>query len=288
MKTNAKPSLTVLVLNLLILANCNFIPTSVPGVSITGKDVKKELKKTREGTSGLSFASLFGSSSTLFSFSAAAKTCPGYTTDSEPPVFTLPSPSLYSNVNLTGTITASTPQTWTSEVITTAMSITPVLTNSSATCRYSTVSTATTSSGTTITGGSSFSSSIFISTVPAVLSIICYTTSTVGVEYTLSLNPRPSTTSFTSSPFTSIFSVEGLLPDELFAAIAKIDDKEIYTYDSFEQCKKNYENWIFLSFVNNSQAITYFTMCGGYNSPPNQIYFQGATCNLQKAGLIEL
>lgn len=280
----------ILVMVAILFANCNFIGTSVPNVTITGKDVKKEIKKTRESTAGLSIISLLGSvsSSSLSSTATAtAKTCPGYTTDSVSPSFTLPASSSYTNVNLTGSITVSTPQTWTSDSITTATNISAVLVNSSATCRYSTVSTASVSSGTIITGGSSVGTTISVSTVPAVLSIVCYTSSTSSVDYTLSLNPRPSSTTTTSSSFSSLFSIEGLIPDQLFASVAKIDDKEVYTYDSFLSCKKNYENIVFLYLAGSSQQLTYLSQCGGYVAPPAQVYVQGLACNLEKAGLIE-
>jgi hypothetical protein len=79
-----------------------------------------------------------------------------------------------------------------------------------------------------------------------------------------------------------------LLPDQIFSSVAGIDDKEVYTYDSFLNCKKNYENIIFLYLASTSSALTALTQCGGFVAPPAQVYVQGLACNLKKAGLIEL
>ncbi len=274
--------------SLFLFLNCNFIPASVPGASITGKDVKKEIKKVRENVGFLSTISLFGlGSSSTTSFTNTLKTCPNFTTDTEAPSFKLPEPSAFSNVNITGSVSSSTSQLWSSEPVTATSSINiSQVSSSSVLCRYSVNSVPTTTTGTLLS--SSFGTSVTISTVGSVLNIICYTTSTSSLTYSISLNPRASssTTSFSSS-LTSLFSIETLAPDEVFARVANIQDDEVYTYDSFEKCKANYTRWVGASILANSQALTNFTNCGSLNFPPNQVYLQGLTCNLEKAGLVE-
>lgn len=283
--------LTCVLLGLFCFAECGFISASVPGASITGKDVKKEIKKTREATFGLSFISLLGSfssSSLSSSTTATAKTCPGFTTDTTAPEYTLPAPDSFSNVNLTGSVSSATPQLWTSASTTAASRIDTVLTNSSVSCRYGVNSVPTVSSGLLITGGSSVGAQITVNSASSIVSIICYTSSASAVSYTLSLNPRPAIASATSSPFTSLFSPETFLPDQIFAAVAKIDDAEVYTYDSFLKCKESYQSIILLYISATSSQLTALSQCGGFVAPPAQVYVQGLACNLKKAGFIEL
>ncbi|TGN19967.1 hypothetical protein [Leptospira idonii] len=264
------------------------MPFSLNKGTITGKDVKSELKKVDETLVPLSLVASLNILSTSGSSSSTqrgvAKTCIGSYSDDSSPDFILPSPKDYTNVNLQGSVSIGNSQTWkTSVSLTESISVYPTLTSSSVTC-YAT-SDALLATAITISTTSPFT----LSSSTKAVSILCSTTSASDTSYTLSLNPRPNTSSTASSTsFSSVLSLEALFPAAVFKMVSGLKDSEIYTRESFEECKKNYERlgltYAFLA----GMAYQNISQCGGYNPPPAQVYVQASFCPLKPAGVFEI
>ncbi|TGL59216.1 hypothetical protein EHQ58_09920 [Leptospira ognonensis] len=265
------------------LIACNYYEKSIKGVTITGKEIKAEIRKSNQSLSGVAVGAL----NTLASVTGAstaitAKTCPSYTTDSAAPDFTLPGANSYSNVNLTGTLTAVTGTTTWTTTVQEPMIINALNTNTSVTCNYLVNLAGTTQ----ITSSNSAGTTITISSALSRLDIVCTNfASTSAQTYTVSLNPRP--TAGSSSAVSTLLSPETLLSDEIFANATKLQDNKVYQYDSFAECKKKYEI-IAIAFASaNAQIVQYYAMCGGYTAPAAQSYFQALSCNLHEANFIQ-
>jgi hypothetical protein len=265
------------------LIACNYYEKSIEGVTITGKEIKDEIRKSNQSLSGVAvgalntLASLTGTATTV-----TAKTCPSYTTDSTAPDFTLPGANSYSNTNLTGTLTALTGTTTWTTTVSEPMIINALNTNSTVTCNYlvnlagTTQITSTNTAGTTIT----------ISSAPSRLDIVCTNFSSTSAQtYTVSLNPRP--TAGSSSVVSTLLSPETLLSDEIFANATKLEEKKVYQYGSFVECKKKYEMIAIAYASANSQIVEYYAMCGGYTAPAAQTFFQALSCNLKEANFLQ-